>query len=195
MVKFCSLQQLSPCGDTGAELEHKSCSSLAGMDPPLEQLPSLQHLTGMFTQSSSENQLRFVCTFSPRRDSLRRSGHEEYNGDTHYESMSVVVPAQCSVYQLRLRICMQVGAPPTQTSPSKSHPICTDLQFYVPQLLFQQRFTSISQCFTHVAYWHFGLRTIARKSKRNTCIVSAPYLPALSTSKIKGARTKMSRVD
>lgn len=112
MVKFCSLQQLSLRGDTGAELEHKSCSSLAGMDLPLAQLPSPQRLTGMFTQGSSENQLRFVCTFSPRSDSLRRSDHEEYNDDTHSESVSVVVPAQCSVYQLRLRICMQVGASP-----------------------------------------------------------------------------------
>lgn len=161
------------------------------MDPPLAQLPSPQRLPGMFTQSSSENKLRFVCTFSPRSDSLRRSGHEEYNGDTHCESVSVVVPAQCSVYQLRLHICMQVGAPipffpRAQTSPSKSHPVCTDVQ-----LLFQQCFTSISQCFTHLPYWRFGLRTVARKSKPNTCIVSAPYLSALSTSTFKGARAKM----
>lgn len=120
MVKLCSFQRL--CGHTGAELEHKLCSSLAGMDPPLAQLPSPQHLTGIFTQSSSENKLRFVCTFSIWSDSLRRSGHEEYNGDTHCESVSVVMPAQCSVYQLRLRICMQVGAPLLSPAPKHPHP-------------------------------------------------------------------------
>lgn len=151
-LKFCSLQQLSPSRDTGAEFEHKLRSSLAGMDPPLAQLPSPQRLTGMFTQSSFENKLRFVCTF--RSDSLRRSGRKEYDGDTHCESVSVVVPAQCSVYQLRLRICMQVGNPPPK------HPHPRAIRFVTMySIVFHNYFSSSTlQAFPNVSpTYHIGI--------------------------------------
>lgn len=60
-------------------------------------------LSGMLSQSCSENNLKFVCEFKP--------GEEDYNVDMDFGSVSVVLPAQCSVHQLRLRICMQVGKP------------------------------------------------------------------------------------
>ncbi|CAK6955169.1 phosphatidylinositol 4%2C5-bisphosphate 3-kinase catalytic subunit gamma isoform [Scomber scombrus] len=56
-------------------------------------------LSGMLTQSCSENKLKFICEFKP--------GEEDYNVDMDFGSVSVILPAQCSVHQLRLRICMQ----------------------------------------------------------------------------------------
>lgn len=60
-------------------------------------------LLGTSTQSCSENNLKFICEFKP--------GDEDYNVDMDFESVSVILPAQCSIHQLRLRICMQVGKP------------------------------------------------------------------------------------
>ncbi|XP_030589873.1 phosphatidylinositol 4,5-bisphosphate 3-kinase catalytic subunit gamma isoform-like [Archocentrus centrarchus] len=51
------------------------------------------------SQSCSENTLKFICEF--------QSGDEDQNISIGYESVSVILPAQCSVYQLRLHICMQ----------------------------------------------------------------------------------------
>lgn len=84
------------------------------MDPALvlNQPPSPQHQSGMFTQSCSENNLKFICKFEPGPGPLQVSGNEDYNVNTDCESVSVILPAQCSVYQLRLRICMQVGNTP-----------------------------------------------------------------------------------
>ena len=60
---------------------------------------------GMSTQSCSENNLKFICEFQP--------GPAPVCGDVNVNmdcgSVIVILPAQCSVYQLRLRICMTVG--------------------------------------------------------------------------------------
>ncbi|KAM7404246.1 hypothetical protein PAMP_011612 [Pampus punctatissimus] len=53
----------------------------------------------MSTQSCSDNNLQFICEF--------KSGDEDYSVDMEFETVSVILPAQCSVHQLRLRICMQ----------------------------------------------------------------------------------------
>ncbi|XP_069564436.1 phosphatidylinositol 4,5-bisphosphate 3-kinase catalytic subunit gamma isoform [Brachyistius frenatus] len=57
----------------------------------------------MSTQSCSENNLKFICEFKPEP---RQTSADE-NAGTDCESVSVVLPAQCSVHQLRLRISMQ----------------------------------------------------------------------------------------
>ncbi|KAM3618646.1 uncharacterized protein V6R79_023029 [Siganus canaliculatus] len=78
------------------------------MDPLLQnQFAGPQHIPGIFTQSSSENNLKFICEFKPEPNPLQESGDEGYAAYTHLQSVAVVLPAQCSVYQLRLRICMQ----------------------------------------------------------------------------------------
>lgn len=59
------------------------------------------------TQSSSENNLKFICEFKLGPGPTQTSANEGV--DQVRECVSVVIPAQCSVYQLRLRICMQVG--------------------------------------------------------------------------------------
>lgn len=61
----------------------------------------------MSTQGRSENNLRFICELVPRPGLLQCSLDEDYNLWPGCESVTVVLPAQCSVYQLRLRICMQ----------------------------------------------------------------------------------------
>ena len=83
------------------------------MDPSLLlNLPaSQQHLSGMATESCSENCLKFICEFKPGPGTPQPSGDEAYSVNTDCELVSVILPAQCSVYQLRLRICMQVGKP------------------------------------------------------------------------------------
>lgn len=63
---------------------------------------------GPSVQSCSENTLKFTCEFQPEPGPPQAPGDEYYSMDMDYESVSVVLPAQCSVYQLRLRICMQV---------------------------------------------------------------------------------------
>lgn len=53
----------------------------------------------------SDNSLKFICEFKTGCT----SGDEDYSISADCEPVSVILPAQCSVYQLRLRICMQVG--------------------------------------------------------------------------------------
>lgn len=67
--------------------------------------------SGMSTQGCSANSLKFICEFKPGPGPPKASGDEDYNVNMDCESVSVILPAQCSVYQLRLRICMQVGKP------------------------------------------------------------------------------------
>lgn len=99
------------------------------MDPalPLNQPPSPQHQSGMFTQSRSNNNLRFICKIKPTPGPPQGSSNEDYLDDTDCESITVIVPAQCSVYQLRLRICMQVGNPAILTSLVFSDEVCFKL--------------------------------------------------------------------
>lgn len=68
-------------------------------------------LSGTTAQSCSENNLRFICEFKPGPGPLQVSVDEDFNVNMDSESVSVILPAQCSVYQLRLRICIQVGKP------------------------------------------------------------------------------------
>ncbi|GAA6223722.1 phosphatidylinositol 4,5-bisphosphate 3-kinase catalytic subunit gamma isoform-like [Lates japonicus] len=63
-------------------------------------------LSGISTQSCSENNLKFICEFKPG-PGPSPGGDEDCNADMDCESVSVILPAQCSIYQLRLRICMQ----------------------------------------------------------------------------------------
>ncbi|TNN36520.1 Phosphatidylinositol 4,5-bisphosphate 3-kinase catalytic subunit gamma isoform [Liparis tanakae] len=56
-------------------------------------------LSGLPSQCGSENNLKFICQF----ERGKASGDEEYGVGV----VTVLLPAQCSVYQLRLRICMQ----------------------------------------------------------------------------------------
>ncbi|XP_068454011.1 phosphatidylinositol 4,5-bisphosphate 3-kinase catalytic subunit gamma isoform [Clinocottus analis] len=73
------------------------------MDLSLLQNPHAPHavdsLSGLPTQGGSENNLKFICDFN--------QGQATGDVNMAYESVSVILPAQCSVYQLRLRICMQ----------------------------------------------------------------------------------------
>ncbi|XP_071396359.1 phosphatidylinositol 4,5-bisphosphate 3-kinase catalytic subunit gamma isoform [Centroberyx affinis] len=58
--------------------------------------------------SCSENSLLFVCEFHPGPGPTQASSEEDFVGiGLDYESVAVILPAQCSVYQLRLRVCMQ----------------------------------------------------------------------------------------
>lgn len=61
------------------------------------------------TESYSESNLKFVCKF--RSGALRTRSDEDCCGNENNESVSVVLPAQCSIYQLRLRISMKVCNP------------------------------------------------------------------------------------
>ncbi|XP_070694974.1 phosphatidylinositol 4,5-bisphosphate 3-kinase catalytic subunit gamma isoform [Pempheris klunzingeri] len=78
------------------------------MDPALLlNLPAVDCLSGISTQSCSENNLKFICEFQPGPGPPQVSADEGYSVSVDCESVSVILPAQCSVYQLRLRICMQ----------------------------------------------------------------------------------------
>uniref|UniRef100_UPI003AAC3903 phosphatidylinositol 4,5-bisphosphate 3-kinase catalytic subunit gamma isoform n=1 Tax=Centroberyx gerrardi TaxID=166262 RepID=UPI003AAC3903 len=58
--------------------------------------------------SCSDNSLLFVCEFHPGPGPPQASSEEDFVGiGLDYESVAVILPAQCSVYQLRLRLCMQ----------------------------------------------------------------------------------------
>ncbi|KAG7519418.1 phosphatidylinositol 4,5-bisphosphate 3-kinase catalytic subunit gamma isoform-like [Solea senegalensis] len=62
----------------------------------------------MATKSCSENMLKFICEFKATFAPSLSGGDEEFNAqNTECESVSVILPAQCSIYQLRIRICMQ----------------------------------------------------------------------------------------
>ncbi|XP_076019539.1 phosphatidylinositol 4,5-bisphosphate 3-kinase catalytic subunit gamma isoform [Genypterus blacodes] len=76
------------------------------MDPRLFRYqPAGSNAAGLL--SCSENSLRFTCEFQPGPGPPQGPGDEGYSVDTDYDSVCVVLPAQCSVHQLRLRICMQ----------------------------------------------------------------------------------------
>lgn len=63
---------------------------------------------GLPTQSCSENNLKFICELQP--GPVPPPGCDEsFIADMGCRSVSVILPLQCSIYQLRLRICMQVG--------------------------------------------------------------------------------------
>ena len=68
-------------------------------------------LTGLATYSCSDNLLKFICEFQHEPGPLQMYGEEDDSVCVSYESVSVILPAQCSVNQLRLRICMQVCIP------------------------------------------------------------------------------------
>jgi len=61
---------------------------------------AMDSLSGLPSQCGSENNLKFICEF----ERGKASGDEEHDVGV----VTVILPAQCSVYQLRLRICMQV---------------------------------------------------------------------------------------
>ncbi|XP_070766058.1 phosphatidylinositol 4,5-bisphosphate 3-kinase catalytic subunit gamma isoform [Enoplosus armatus] len=67
----------------------------------------VDYLSGMSTQSCSVNNLKFICEFKPGPGLPQACGDEDYNVNMDCESVSVILPPQCSVHQLRLRICMQ----------------------------------------------------------------------------------------
>lgn len=52
-----------------------------------------------------DNILKFICEFKPDLT----PGNEDFSVSGKREPVSVVLPAQCSIYQLRMRIYMQVG--------------------------------------------------------------------------------------
>ncbi|XP_029995881.1 phosphatidylinositol 4,5-bisphosphate 3-kinase catalytic subunit gamma isoform [Sphaeramia orbicularis] len=60
----------------------------------------------VWTQSSSENNLNFICEFKPEPGPPQTSDEEDCS-NVDCKSVSVLIPAQCSIYQLRLRICIQ----------------------------------------------------------------------------------------
>uniref|UniRef100_A0A3Q3SIS6 phosphatidylinositol 3-kinase n=1 Tax=Mastacembelus armatus TaxID=205130 RepID=A0A3Q3SIS6_9TELE len=57
--------------------------------------------SGMSPLSCSEVNLKFICEFR------QKSGDDGNSVSMDWESVSVILPAQCSVHQLRLRICVQ----------------------------------------------------------------------------------------
>lgn len=61
--------------------------------------------SGMPPHCCSDNNLKFICEFKPGHT----LGDEDFSVSIDCDPVSVILPAQCSVYQLRLRICMQVG--------------------------------------------------------------------------------------
>ncbi|XP_040009152.1 phosphatidylinositol 4,5-bisphosphate 3-kinase catalytic subunit gamma isoform [Xiphias gladius] len=63
-------------------------------------------LIGMSTQGCSENNLKFICEFKPE-PGPPPGCDEDCSATVDCKSVSVVLPAQCIIYQLRLRICMQ----------------------------------------------------------------------------------------
>ncbi|XP_028265652.1 phosphatidylinositol 4,5-bisphosphate 3-kinase catalytic subunit gamma isoform [Parambassis ranga] len=77
------------------------------MDTPVFQNPPAvrPRAANRLSQTGSENNLRFVCEF--KSGPLQTSSDEDYSLSMDCESVSVILPAQCSVHQLRLRICMQ----------------------------------------------------------------------------------------
>lgn len=60
-------------------------------------------------ESCSESNLKFICKFWSGPP--QTCGQEDHCGNEDDESVSVILPAQCSIYQLRLRICMKVCDP------------------------------------------------------------------------------------
>lgn len=71
----------------------------------------------MLAHSCDEDNVKFICDFKPWPGPPQASGDEDYNVHMDCEPVSVILPAQCSVYQLRIRICMQVGKLPLDGLP------------------------------------------------------------------------------
>ncbi|XP_034552037.1 phosphatidylinositol 4,5-bisphosphate 3-kinase catalytic subunit gamma isoform [Notolabrus celidotus] len=67
---------------------------------------ALDCLSEMLAQSCSTSNLKFICEFKPGPSPPQASEDEDNNYNTDCQSVSVILPAQCSVYQLRLSICM-----------------------------------------------------------------------------------------
>ncbi|XP_071331683.1 phosphatidylinositol 4,5-bisphosphate 3-kinase catalytic subunit gamma isoform isoform X3 [Trachinotus anak] len=75
------------------------------MNWPDSPLP-VDSLLRMSAHSCSDNNLKFICEFKPG-PGPPPAGEEDCNADMGCKSVSVILPAQCSIYQLRLQICMQ----------------------------------------------------------------------------------------
>ncbi|KAM8829410.1 phosphatidylinositol 4,5-bisphosphate 3-kinase catalytic subunit gamma isoform [Synchiropus picturatus] len=60
------------------------------------------------TQGFPENPLKFICQFRPGPGPPAAPLDEGNCSDIDCERVTIVLPAQCTVYQLRLQICMQV---------------------------------------------------------------------------------------
>ncbi|MEQ2203913.1 hypothetical protein XENOCAPTIV_005272, partial [Xenoophorus captivus] len=67
---------------------------------------SVDSLTEIRTHGGSENNLKFICEFRPGTSPLQIPADEDNSVNRDYESVSVILPAQCTICQLRLRICM-----------------------------------------------------------------------------------------
>ncbi|KAM8864105.1 phosphatidylinositol 4,5-bisphosphate 3-kinase catalytic subunit gamma isoform [Spinachia spinachia] len=79
------------------------------MDPSLLQKPAfsppvVDFLSDMPTQRHTENNLKFICEF---KNGSGPQQAEDYNFYISSQSVSVILPDQCTVYQLRLGIGMQ----------------------------------------------------------------------------------------
>lgn len=81
---------------------------------------SLDSLSGASTHSCSENNLKFICKFWA--GPLQAGGDENCCDNENSESVSVILPAQCSIYQLRLRISMKVCKPKLEGFMQPPHP-------------------------------------------------------------------------
>nr|XP_040050126.1 phosphatidylinositol 4,5-bisphosphate 3-kinase catalytic subunit gamma isoform [Gasterosteus aculeatus aculeatus] len=82
------------------------------MDPSLLRNPAfnspvVDSLSDMPSQRHTEKNLKFICEFKNGSGPQQASGKEDYNFNTASESVSVILPDQCTVYQLRLGIGMQ----------------------------------------------------------------------------------------
>ncbi|XP_031732442.1 phosphatidylinositol 4,5-bisphosphate 3-kinase catalytic subunit gamma isoform [Anarrhichthys ocellatus] len=68
---------------------------------------AVDSLFGRPTQGGSENNLKFICEFKHGLGPPQASGDDDYDVNMACGSVSVILPAQCSVHQLRLCICME----------------------------------------------------------------------------------------
>ncbi|MEQ2186710.1 hypothetical protein GOODEAATRI_031515, partial [Goodea atripinnis] len=83
--------------------------SMAAAVLPNRTIPpySVDSLTEIRTHGGSENNLKFICEFRPGTSPLQIPADEDNSVNRDYESVSVILPAQCTICQLRLRICMK----------------------------------------------------------------------------------------
>lgn len=65
-------------------------------------------LSEMLKQSCPDNSLKFICEFKPRPGLPQASDDEDNSYNTDCQTVSFTLSAQCSVYQLRLSICLLV---------------------------------------------------------------------------------------
>ncbi|RVE70207.1 hypothetical protein OJAV_G00062170 [Oryzias javanicus] len=71
----------------------------------------------MATSHLSENLLKFVCELQPGPGTEQICKDDDQSLSVDFESVSVIIPAQCSVHQLRLRICAQAQEQNCLTDP------------------------------------------------------------------------------